>query len=80
MPSLFEPCGLVQQVAVKYGTVPVVRAIGGVVDTVFDHHYASAPPEDRNGFAFEHVDHGALSRHWRGRSGYGTDTRFSSAG
>jgi starch synthase len=60
MPSLFEPCGLVQQVAVKYGTVPVARAIGGVVDTVFDHHYSSAPLEQRNGFVFEHVDQPAL--------------------
>ena len=60
MPSMFEPCGLVQQVAVKYGTVPVARAIGGVMDTVFDHHYSSAPPEQRNGFVFEHVDHAAL--------------------
>ena len=60
MPSMFEPCGLVQQVAVKYGTVPVARAIGGVLNTVFDHHYSSAPPEQRNGFVFEHVDHAAL--------------------
>ena len=60
MPSIFEPCGLVQQVAVKYGTVPIVRAIGGVVDTIFDHQYSGAPPEQRNGFVFHHVDHAAL--------------------
>ena len=60
MPSLFEPCGLVQQIAVKYGTVSIVRAIGGVVDTVFDHHYADTPPDQRNGFVFHHTDEPAL--------------------
>jgi len=40
--------------------VPVVRAIGGVVDTVFDHDYSDVPPEQRNGFVFHHVDDAAL--------------------
>ena len=60
MPSMFEPCGLSQQVAVKYGTVPVARAVGGVVDTVFDHQYSGAQPEQRNGFLFHDVDPPAL--------------------
>jgi len=60
MPSVFEPCGLTQLIALKYGTVPVVRAIGGLVDTVFDRDHSSFPGRERNGFAFHHADPPAL--------------------
>jgi len=50
MPSLFEPCGLGQLFAMSYGTVPIVRTTGGLVDTV--KQFSDQNPEG-NGFAFQ---------------------------
>ena len=51
MPSLFEPCGLGQMFALRYGTVPVVRKTGGLADTI--EHY-NKEEGTGNGFVFEH--------------------------
>lgn len=55
MPSEFEPCGLNQMYSLAYGTVPIVRKVGGLADTVIDISQANA-----NGFVFEEPSATAL--------------------
>ncbi|MBJ6802403.1 glycogen synthase GlgA [Geomonas propionica] len=57
MPSFFEPCGLGQLIAMRYGTVPVVRRTGGLADSVFDPRDNDKAP---NGFVFDEYSAEAL--------------------
>lgn len=57
MPSHYEPCGLGQLIALRYGTVPVVHKTGGLADTVFDVRLHG---REGNGFVFEEYTPEAL--------------------
>ncbi len=57
MPSHFEPCGLGQMIALRYGAVPVVRRTGGLRDTVVDE---TDNGREQNGFSFDAYDPEAL--------------------
>jgi starch synthase len=63
VPSMFEPCGLTQMIALRYGGVPLVRRTGGLADTVQDIDAAEESeesflggPSQGNGFVFDGVD------------------------
>lgn len=85
MPSRYEPCGLAQMIAMRYGAVPVVRATGGLKDTVADY-----PGPDGAGFVFGDYSAEALlaalrralaayrdKRRWRGLQRRGMKQDFS---
>lgn len=52
VPSIFEPCGLTQMIALKYGSIPVVRHTGGIADTIFDVDNSGRTDNMANGYVF----------------------------
>lgn len=66
MPSQSEPCGLAQMVALRYGTIPIVRETGGLADTIKD-----SGDNEGNGFTFKSYNaHDMLETVWRALQGY----------
>ena len=59
MPSRFEPCGLNQMYSLRYGTLPIVRATGGLDDSVID---IAEDPENANGIKFREYSARALAK------------------
>jgi starch synthase len=62
VPSRFEPCGLTQMYGLRYGTLPLVRRVGGLADTVVDSTEATLADGSATGFVFEAATPKALAQ------------------
>jgi len=62
VPSRFEPCGLTQMYGLRYGTLPVVRRVGGLADTVVDASDAAVAAGEATGFTFDAATPAAFQR------------------
>lgn len=73
MPSKSEPCGLAQLVALRYGTIPIVRETGGLNDTITDSESGTG-----NGFTFANYNaHEMENTVWRAIGGYADKAGWS---
>ena len=62
VPSRFEPCGLTQMYGLRYGTLPVVRRVGGLADTVIDASVIAMADGSATGFSFDAATPAAFER------------------
>ena len=78
VPSRFEPCGLTQLYGLRYGTLPVVRRVGGLADTVVDASEEAVQADRATGFSFDAATPAALDiAIQRAISAYGDPARWN---